>query len=588
MPAWRAVACHLPRPNQFARGDEIVSSFGHRVRLSRPLDWLAIADHSDGLGMIGDILDGDPDVLAFEQAAGWREGMLAGGQEAVQTKLDLVDSFSAGEVDAGLIALYAPGSKAFRNIWEMAVATAEAYNDPGIFTTIIGFEWTSVIEGNNMHRVVLLRDGAVRARQIVPMTMTPPAGSPEPRDLWKYMAIYEETTGGEMLAIPHNGNLSNGIMFPLEMRYNGDAVDREYMEGRARWEPLYEVTQIKGDGETHPFLSPDDEFADFETWDVANLNGTVAKENSMLAGEYARSALLRGLSLYQDQGVNPYQFGMIGSTDSHTSLSTTEESNFFGKNSVDEPNKNRTNYLIREVGGRQLRSWQSSAAGLAAVWAKENTREAIFDAMLRKEVYGTTGSRMTLRIFGGWDFTESDLMGRSSAEAGYGKGVPMGATLRTRPEGHSGGPVFMVYAIRDPMGANLDRIQIVKGWLDENGQTQEKVYNVVWSGDRTPDAQGKITPVGNTVDVASATWINTIGASELGTVWSDPDFNASQSAFIMLACWKSRHCAGPHMMRCSLARKSPRGHRFPFRSAAIHRRSGSLRLSNQLFRKKYV
>ncbi|MGR3660631.1 MAG: DUF3604 domain-containing protein, partial [Paracoccaceae bacterium] len=386
---------------QFARGDEINSSFGHRVRLSRALDWLAIADHSDGMGLIGDILDGDPDVLAFEQAAGWREGMLAGGQKAADTKIDLVDSFSAGEVDAGLIALYAPGSKAFRNIWEMAVAEAEAYNDPGTFTAMIGFEWTSVIDGNNMHRVVLLRDGAVRARQIVPMTMTPPAGSPDPRDLWKYMAAYEEKTGGEMLAIPHNGNLSNGIMFPLEARYNGDAVDSDYMKERARWEPLYEVTQIKGDGETHPFLSPDDAFADFETWDVANLNGTAAKENSMLAGEYARSALLRGLILDQRKGVNPYQFGLIGATDSHTSLSTTEESNFFGKNSVDEPHSKRMGYTIREVGGRKLRSWQSSASGLAAVWAAANTREAIFDAMLRKEVYGTTGSRITLRMFGG-------------------------------------------------------------------------------------------------------------------------------------------------------------------------------------------
>lgn len=515
---------------EFARGDEVVSSYGHRVRLSRPLDWLAIADHSDGMGMVGDLLDGDPGLLAYDQAAYWRSGMLAGGQEAVEAKMNLVRSFSAGEVDPNLIALYAPGSKSFKNIWERVVADAETYYDPGTFTTIIGFEWTSLIEGNNMHRVVLLRDGPTRARQIVPMTMTPPMGSPDPRDLWKYMANYEEKTGGEILAIPHNGNLSNGIMFPHESRYNGEPVSGDYLRERARWEPLLEMTQIKGDGETHPFLSPDDAFADFETWDIGNLAGTEAKTDDMLAGEYARSALLRGLVIGEKEGVNPYQFGMIGSTDSHTSLATTGEDNFFGKNSVDEPHPDRMNYSLKVIDGGELRSWQSAASGLAAVWATQNTREAIFDAMLRKEVYGTTGSRMTLRIFGGWDFTVRDLKSRTPAVSGYNKGVPMGGTLREETNG-ANAPSFMVYALRDPMGANLDRIQIVKGWVDSDGSTQEKVYDVAWSGDRKPDQNGVVPAVGNTVDASSATWVNSIGASELGKVWIDPDFDPAQSAF---------------------------------------------------------
>lgn len=516
---------------EFARGDEITTSFGHRARLSRPLDWLAIADHSDGMGMVIDLLDGDPDIMRFSQAAGWRAGMLAGGQDAVHAKMDLVSAFGAGEVDPDLVAMYAPGSKPFKNIWESAVATAEAYNDPGRFTALIGFEWTSLIAGNNMHRVVLLRDGADRARQVVPMTMTPPQGSPDPRDLWAYMAKYEEKTGGEMLAIPHNGNLSNGIMFPLEARYNGDPVAGDYLKERARWEPLYEVTQIKGDGETHPFLSPDDAFADFETWDIGNLNGTAAKEFGMLGGEYARSALRRGIALEASEGTNPYQFGMIGATDSHTSMATAGEDNFFGKNSVDEPNPERMDYSLKVIGGAELRSWQSSASGLAAVWAPENTREAVFDALLRKEVYGTTGPRITLRMFGGWDFTGEDLKNRQPAAAGYAKGVPMGGSLRPRPEGAPESPSFMVYALRDPMGANLDRIQIVKGWTDAQGGTQEKVYDVAWADGRTAAAGGSLPPVGNTVDAATATWVNSIGGPELGRVWTDPDFDPAQHAF---------------------------------------------------------
>ena len=515
---------------RFARGEEVISSTGQVVRLSRPLDWLVVADHSDGMGMVGDLAIGKPELLGYEQSAGWIKGLEAGGDESVQAALDLISNFSQGTIEPEIMALYSPGSKLYKNLWERVIDYAEAYNDPGQFTALIGFEWTSLIQGNNMHRVVIMRDGPTRARQVVPFTMTAPQGSPDPRDLWKYLSNYVDKTDGEILAIAHNGNLSNGIMFPLEAQWNGSKLDESYITQRNKWEPLYEATQIKGDGEAHPFLSPDDEFADYETWAIGNLDVSVAKTNDMLAGEYAREALKRGMAIETRLGTNPYKFGMIGATDSHTSLATAEEDNFFGKHTGYEPNPGRMSHPFMENENGSIMGWQMVASGLAAVWATENTREAIFDAMQRKEVYGTTGPRIGVRLFGGWEFIEQDLNSRIIANVGYQKGVPMGGDLRAKPNGASA-PNFLVYALRDPIGANLDRIQIVKGWIDKKGMTQEKVYDVDWSGDRKPDANGKLPAVGNTVDVDHAIWFNTIGAAELGTVWTDPDFNAGQKAF---------------------------------------------------------
>jgi len=521
----------LPRDAyRLARGEEVVSSTGQSLRLSRPLDWLAVTDHSDGMGMVGDIASGKPDLMAFEQAARWHKGMQQGGDAAVNAALDLIATFSNDKMDPEMFALYSPGSKVFKNLWEKVIEDAETFNDPGRFTAIIGFEWTSLIQGNNMHRVVLMRDGPVRARQVVPFTMTAPQGSPDPRDLWKYLANYEEKTGGEILAIAHNGNLSNGIMFPLKAQWNGKKLDKAYVTQRNKWEPLYEATQIKGDGEAHPYLSPDDEFADYETWDIGNLDVSVAKTNDMLAGEYAREALKRGLILESKKGTNPYKFGIIGATDSHTSLATAEEDNFFGKHTGYEPKPGRLDHPFMKTDQGSILGWQMVASGLAAVWATENTREAIFDAMQRKEVYGTTGPRMAVRMFGGWEFTDQDLNSRMPAVVGYEKGSPMGSDLRTMPE-DAKAPNFMVYALRDPVGANLDRIQIVKGWLDKKGNTHEKVYDVAWSDGRSVDAKGKLPAVGNTVDVANANWTNSIGASELATVWTDPSFDPKQRAF---------------------------------------------------------
>ena len=511
---------------RFARGEEVVSATGIPVRLSRPLDFLVVADHSDNMGMMADVIAGKPFIMADPTGKDWHERIRAGDGPAVA--VELINLFSSQALPDALV--YAPDSKPYKDVWAHTVEMAEAFNDPGVFTAFIGYEWTSQIAGgDNLHRVVVYRDGGDKGIQMVPYTTTAPLGSPDPRDLWSWLDHYESQTGGDVLAIAHNGNLSNGIMFPLEAQYTGRRIDADYLSTRIKWEPLYEVTQIKGDGEAHPFLSPDDEFADYETWDKGNLNLSVAKSDDMLAAEYGREALKRGLQLESTMGTNPYKFGLIGSTDAHTSLATAQEDNFFGKHAGYDPSPTRMNHsLIAGVGG-EFYGWQPAASGLAAVWATDNTRAAIFDAMERKEVYATTGSRLAVRFFGGWEYTAQDMNSRQPAFAGYGKGVPMGADLPARPSGASA-PTFMVYSLRDAQGANLDRIQIIKGWL-ENDETREQVYDVVWSGGRSVGSDGKLPPVGNTVDVANANWTNDIGASELATVWTDPDFDPSQKAF---------------------------------------------------------
>ncbi|MHC4991840.1 MAG: DUF3604 domain-containing protein [Planctomycetota bacterium] len=515
---------------RFARGAEVVSATGQPVKLSRPLDWLVITDHSDALGFIQDLAAGAPELLEFEQARRWSEGLQKGGQDSVDAALDLITTFSQGEIPTDLLAMYSPGSKKYASVWEAVVQAAEDYDDPGTFTALIGFEWTSLVTGNNLHRNVIFRDGAGKVGQIVPFTTQAPIGSTDPLDLYEWLEQYEAKTGGSALALAHNGNLSNGLMFPIDAQYTGRKLDAAYAEQRAKWEPMYEITQIKGDGEAHPLLSPDDAFADYETWDVGNLDLSEAKTPDMLAGEYAREALKNGLLLEERLGSNPYKFGLVGSTDSHTSLATAQEDNFFGKHAGSEPSPQRMTHPFTKTDQGELAGWQTVASGLAAVWASDNTREAIFDAMERKEVYATTGSRLFVRFFGGWDFTADDLNSRQPAFRGYEKGVPMGGDLRSRTGDDA--PVFMVYALRDPIGANLDRIQIVKGWLDAGGQTHEKIYDVAVSDGRTIGADGRCTtPVGNTVDVAAANWTNAIGAAELGTVWTDPDFDPADRAF---------------------------------------------------------
>jgi hypothetical protein len=511
---------------RFARGEEVTASNGMRVKLARPLDFLVVADHSDYMGFFPKLFSGDPDYLKDETGKRWYEGIQKGGNDAVQTATDIIDRFSKGTFPPALSPL--PGTPTFRSAWEVTLKAAEANNKPGSFTAFIGFEWTSNTGGNNLHRVVMFRDNAVKAGQVEPYTTFRPSGSDDPKDLWKYLQAYEDKTGGNVLAIAHNGNLSNGIMFPEIDSFTGKPITKDYATTRARWEPLYEATQIKGDGEAHPYLSPNDEFADYETWDKYNLNMSVPKEKGMLQYEYARTALQLGLQLEAKLGVNPYKFGMIGSTDSHTGLATADEDNFFGKHAGTEPNAKRMAHAVGCFGTNCILGWTQAASGYAAVWATENTREALFDAMERKETYATTGPRMSVRFFGGWDFAPSDATSRLPADVGYAKGVPMGGDLAAAPAGKS--PTFLVAALKDPLSGNLDRIQVVKGWIDGKGVRQEMVYDVAWSGGRKPGADGKLPPVGDTVDVRNATWTNTIGASELITVWKDPSFDPSLRA----------------------------------------------------------
>lgn len=514
---------------RFAKGEQITSSSGLPVKLGRPLDWIVLTDHTDLMGFATDLKAGARHILANKKGKEWYDGYKKGGEAAGKAAFDLITNFSQMTLPEDLVKAYSPGAKVFSNVWDDIIDATELHNDPGQFTALIGFEWTSVPKGFNLHRNVIFRDNADRARQVIPPTTQPPGGSTDPLDLYKWLEAYEEKTGGQVMALAHNGNLSNGWMFPTDKTYAGGTVDKNYVSKRARWEPHYEITQIKGDGESHPVLSPDDEFADYENWDVGNLDLTELKKPEMLKGEYAREALKRGLVLEEKFGINPYKFGFGGATDSHTALATAEEDNFFGKSVSTEPTKDRIKHPFVESKLGRIEGYKLVASGYTGVWAGENTRRGIFDALARKETYGTTGTRMMVRFFGGWDFNDNDLRSRTPAFRGYEKGVPMGGDLPLA-EG-DGAPTFMVYALRDPIGANLDRIQIIKGWLDQDGKTHEKIYNVAWSGDRKADGNGKLPAVGNTVDVEAASWTNTIGASELATIWTDPDFEADQRAF---------------------------------------------------------
>ncbi|MGI9391135.1 MAG: DUF3604 domain-containing protein [Boseongicola sp.] len=503
---------------RFAKGEEITTSNGMRAKIGQPLDWLLITDHSDAMGAMNEVIAGNSLLLTDETVRDWHERINAGGPEGLEAAFEIVEAFSAGNTPDVML------SRDFqRQIWDGVLEDAEEHNDPGQFSAIIGFEWTSTPGGNNLHRNVMFRDGADKAGLVLPLTV---AEGLDPRDLWRWMENYEATTGGRMLTLAHNGNLSNGIMFPVDTLEFGDPMDQEYVEARARWEPLYEYTQIKGDGESHPFLSPNDEFADYENWDVSNL-GPDPKQDDMLQYEYAREALKNGLLLEDRFGTNPYQFGASGATDSHTGMATAEENNFFGKHSQTEPNPNRMTEAVGHFPPTVWPGWFQVSSGYTGVWATENTREAIFDAMMRKETYATTGPRMTVRFFGGYDFVESDAASRLPANEGYAKGVPMGGDLSAAPDGRA--PTFLVGALKDAFSGNLDRIQIVKGWLNTDGTTAEMVYDVSCAGRAIVDHKCDGS-VGNTVDVPNATWTNSIGSPELITVWTDPDFDPALRA----------------------------------------------------------
>lgn len=513
---------------RFAKGETVISSNGLPARLQRPLDFLVVTDHAENLGLPVALEEENPVLQTNEWGKTIAETYKPRTEEArLQAYIQWFGAVNKPDGSDPMA-----GTKFGETMWKRITQAAEDHNDPGAFTALIGFEWTSGPDGNNLHRNVIFRDGKQLADKITPISAYDTA---DPEMLWKWMADYEQRTGGNLLAIPHNGNLSNGLMFD-DVTLSGKPLDADYAKRRMKWEPVYEVTQIKGDGEAHPALSPNDEFADYYTWDKGSF-GEQRKTPDMLPREYAREAWKRGMAYEATLGVNPFKFGVVGSTDSHTGLSTAQENNFFGKVTMVEPTADPVRFE-EAITGRfspddpsdDLTHADAAAAGIAAVWARENTREAIWDALKRKEVFATTGTRIRVRVFGGFEFTQDDQYRSDFAKHGYEKGVPMGGDLSDAPAGKV--PSFLVRALRDPDGANLDRVQIIKGWVDADGKTHERIWDVAVSDNREigPDGRCK-TPVGDTVDVKSASYSNSIGDPYLAAYWKDPEFDPKQRAF---------------------------------------------------------
>lgn len=510
---------------RFARGEEVTSTTGVKAKLPRPLDFMVITDHAEGLGATKALYDAPRMLITDARMRRWYDMMHEGPEGSQRAMAELLDARGRNDLPDAMLN-QSDTAERTKSVWKSNMETVEEYNEPGKFTAFHGFEYTLMQGGNNLHRNVIFRDGADKVKTVAPIDPTYKA---TPDEIWNYMEAYEKATGGRVLAIPHNSNLSNGLMFELTQP-GGGPMTAAYAKRRAKLEPVVEITQIKGDSEAHPFLSPNDEFAGFGVagWEMNNLIGNQAKTPNMFAGEYVREALKRGLMLEAQMGVNPYKFGVIGSTDTHTGLSTADDNQFFGKHSGNEPNPKRVMQEQNLGTNRGRFGWHYLASGYAAVWAKANTRAAIFDAMQRREVYASTGPRMTVRFFGGWDFKADDLKG-NWVQAGYKRGVPMGGELSG---GKKGAPSFIVSALKDPIGANLDRVQVVKGWVDKAGKSHEKVFNVVWSDPaKRKLTGGKLPAVGDTIDLPTATYKNTIGAATLATVWTDPEFNPAVRAF---------------------------------------------------------
>ncbi|MGI9233681.1 MAG: DUF3604 domain-containing protein, partial [Woeseiaceae bacterium] len=497
---------------RFAKGMPVVHP-GHRslVKIDRPLDFLVVTDHAEFLGVVPEIAAGNPQLLTSDLGRLWHEMLTTPGREN-----EFFNDFVArGSTDPASIA-FLSDEGIVRTVWSKIVDAAERHNDPGTFTAFSGWEWSSAPGGLNLHRIVFTPDGKDKAMQYLPYSLLE---SEKPRDLWNFLARTAEEFDTDFVAIGHNANISNGRFFPLEDEF-GEPVNADYAEQRRRWEPVVEMTQYKGDSETHPILSPSDEFADFERYKHTLDGAPVVHE----IGSYVRSGLLRGLKMESELGINPYKFGMIGATDSHTGMSAAEEGNFLGKYAQDSTPENKAKETVPGSVG-----WDASAMGLAGVWASENTRDAITAAFRRKEVYATTGPRIQLRVFGGWEFNAADAEARDFAANGYANGVPMGGDLTNAPEGQA--PTLLISATKDPLDGNLDRVQVVKGWIGADGNAEEHIYDVVWSGDREPDSNGRLPSVGNTVSLDTGRYENSIGATRLTSVWADPDFDPALRAF---------------------------------------------------------
>jgi len=498
---------------RFARGEQTLHAAGYPIRLHRPLDFAAVTDHAEYMGILPQLADPASPLAALPLAKQIASGDPAQAQAALS---QVIGTLNSGKPLPELSDPAINGS-----VWQKIVQAAERYNAPGVFSTLAGYEWTSTIDGANLHRNVLFRTSKVPEQPFTSFD------SPDPEKLWAWLEA-RRAEGIESIAVPHNQNASDGRMFGTTA-FDGRPFDADYVARRLRNEPVHEIIQIKGQSEVHPELAPTDEFAQFEIFPL-----TLKMSDTMIfskpSGSYVREALGVGLELGASGAGNPYRFGFIGSSDSHNSSSPVEEDNYHGKLPLID-GKPEQRLDIKPVSPRHRGLGKFfSAQGLAAVWAIENTREAIFDALRRGETYATSGTRIRLRVFGGWDLDTDLLADPGYAAKAYAAGVPMGGELRQGPAGSA--PRLLIRAARDPEGANLDRVQVIKGWLGPDGKHREKIFDVVWSGDRTPDPRtGTLPPVGNTVDIARATWTNSIGAAELNTLWVDPEFDPASPAF---------------------------------------------------------
>lgn len=520
---------------RYARGMPVIHPYHQaRVQIGTPLDFLVVSDHAEFLGEIRNIHRNGVDtedlgiidsIMAHIAAFILNRAIDSGDGRSLFTKvlpdpdltpLEDANASSLENSDIGLLPM--PPQVEF-DTWKNITDTADDYNEPGQFSALIGWEWSSIPGGANLHRVIITDSNAAVAQQYDPFGLD---NSPFPEDLWAWLDVTSAATGAGFIAIPHNSNISKGYMFSTQS-LRGKAIDADYISQRMRWERVAEITQTKGDSETHSLFSPEDEFADFENYPYYIQRKWT--EYQPQPGDFVRQALKLGLQLEQQLGQNPYQFGVIGSTDSHTSLSSAEEDNFHGKLATDSIPANKQRKFNDDGAGSS--GWAMSASGLAGVWASENSREAILAALRRREVYATTGPRIAVQFYGGYDFNEEDLAAADLYSQATSKGVPMGSELVRSNKA----PTFLVAAAMDPVGAHLDRIQIIKGWVDTHGEQHEKVYNVAWSDNRTLLTNGKLPSVGNSVNLQTGKVNNTIGASHLSAVWRDPQFDSNQSAF---------------------------------------------------------
>ena len=499
-----------------ARGEKVLHPNGDTVQLKLPLDFMVVSDHAEYLGVLVRMYDPN-DPLSKHSLA--KQIVGSGNDLDASTKAfyglvsQTIQKDGSTKPDSIL-----NSDELKRTVWDEYIKITDRYNDPGKFTTLVGYEWSSQPNMSNQHRNVIFRSSKDLP---VPYSYF---DSQHPEDLWKWMDTQREN-GHTLLAIPHNGNLSNGTMFSMNDSF-GNPITYEYAKARMRNEKLTEIIQTKGQSETHPLMAPNDEFAGFEIWTKPVAGPGVVKVEET---NYVRNAFSNGLALEKKIGVNPFKYGVVGGGDIHTSIVSHEEYAHTGEHNL-KSSSPKARLLVNAP--NEPSKIEQGTAGLSNVWAEENTREAIYDAMERKETWGTSGPRIVTRVFAGYDFGNTQPGDDNWAEIGYHHGVPMGADMKENTTEKAA--QLMVYALKGPNSGNLDRIQVVKGWIDANGENQTKIYNVVWSGDRKLDANGKLPAVGNTVDIPNASYTNTIGSAELKTKWKDPDFDASQDAYYYL------------------------------------------------------